>query len=108
VSDWIEALAERHIARAEAEGELRGLAGEGRPLPRPEETAFVDATEAAGFRLMAEHGALPEELLLRQQRDAAKDAFAQATDAGKTAAMARLAEAEMKLAMAMENRRRRT
>ncbi|QXT40668.1 DUF1992 domain-containing protein [Gymnodinialimonas ceratoperidinii] len=108
MSDWIEDLAERHIRKAEAEGKLRGLAGEGKPLPRPEEAAFVDASEAAGFRLMAEHGALPEELVLRRQRDAARDACAHASEAEKTPAMARLAEAEMKLAMAMENRRRRT
>lgn len=56
--------------------------------------------------MMAKHGALPEEISLRKQHDAAKVACASADGADKKTAMARLAEAEMKLSMAMEARRR--
>lgn len=106
MSHWFEELAERHMQQAEAEGKLSGLAGEGKPLPTPQDAPFVDASEAAGFRFMAEHGALPEEISLRKQRDAAKAAYASVDGAQKKAAMAQLAEAEMKLSMAMESRAR--
>lgn len=106
MSHWFEDLAERHMQKAEAEGKLSGLAGEGKPLPTIQDAPFVDASEAAGFRFMAEHGALPEEISLRHQRDAARLAYATADDADKKHAMARLAEAEMKLSMAMEARPR--
>lgn len=106
MSHWFEELAERHMRRAEAEGKLSGLAGEGAPLPSRPEAASVDAAEAAGFRLMREHGAMPEEVRLRQERDAAKAAYNTAPDTRKKAAMARFAEAEMKLSMVTEARAR--
>ncbi|MDG4647385.1 DUF1992 domain-containing protein [Roseibacterium sp. SDUM158017] len=59
-------LAERRMRKALAEGKLSGLAGEGRPLPERPEDAFVDPGEAVGYRIMHEHGALPEEIALRK------------------------------------------
>lgn len=56
--------------------------------------------------MMAKHGGLPEEISLRKQHDAAKVAYTSADGADKETAMARLAEAEMKLPMSMEARRR--
>ena len=106
MSHWFEKLAERQMLKAGAEGKLSGLEGEGKPLPDHPEAALVDAGEAVGYRIMAEHGALPEEIRLRKERDAAKAAYACAPAAGKKAAMARLAEAEMKLSIASEARKR--
>lgn len=106
MSHWFEDLAERHIRKAEAEGKLSNLAGEGKPLPTHPEAAYVDAAEAVGFRLMAEHGAVPEEVRLRKLRDAARADYAAAPEAEKKAAMARLAEADMKLSLLTEARLR--
>ena len=100
-------LAERLIGRAEAEGGLRGLRGEGRPLPRPEGGAHVDPVEAAGFRIMAKEGALPPEVVLAQQAQALRAELAATADEGdRKAVMARLADVEMRRAMRMEARRR--
>lgn len=95
------------MRKAEAEGQLSGLEGEGKPLPAHPEEAFVSAGEAVGYRMMAEHGALPEEIELRRQIDAAKSAYAGAVgEAGKRTAMARLADLQMKLAITEEARRK--
>ncbi len=57
-------LVEHQIRRAQMKGELDGLEGEGAPLPdQPPD----DLATAAGFRIMAEAGALPEEIPLRKQ-----------------------------------------
>ncbi len=107
MSHWFERLAERRMLKARAEGKLSGLAGEGKPLPAHPEAAFVDAGDAVGYRIMAEHGALPEEVTLRKRLDAARAEYATLSDPDdKRAAMARLAEIEMKLAIAAEARRR--
>ena len=95
------------MLKARAEGKLSGLAGEGKPLPDHPEAAFVDPGEAVGYRIMAEHGALPEELRLRKELNEAKAARAAAEgDAAKPAAMARIAEVQMKISIAEEARRR--
>lgn len=106
MSHWFERLAERQMLKALAEGKLKGLKGEGKPLPAHPEAAFVDPGEAVGFRIMAEHGALPEEITLRKELDEAKLAYAAAPEAQKKAAMARVAELDMKLSIASEARRR--
>jgi hypothetical protein len=67
----------------------------------------VDAGEAAGYRIMHEHGALPEEIALRKAVEAAKAEYAKAeTEDEKRAAMARIAELQMKVAIASEARKR--
>jgi hypothetical protein len=107
MSHWFEKLAERRMLKARAEGKLSGLEGEGAPLPDRPEAAFVDPGEAVGYRIMAEHGALPEEITLKKQVAEAKTRHAAATtDDDRRRAMAELAEAEMKLAIAVEARRR--
>lgn len=66
---WLERIAERMMLKARAEGKLTGIEGEGRPLPdRPIET---DST-AAGFRIMAQAGVLPPEIVLKKQVIAAQ------------------------------------
>lgn len=95
------------MLKARAEGKLSGLAGEGKPLPAHPEAAFVDPGLAVGYRIMAEHGALPEEVTLRKELDAARAAYAAVTgETEKRTAMAHLADLEMRLAIAAEARRR--
>ncbi len=104
---WLTRLVERQIEKAKARGALSGLAGEGRPLPDRPGDAFVSAGDAAGFRIMAEAGVLPEEIVLRKEIEAAKSRLAGLTEpAARKAAMAELAELEMRHAIAAEARRR--
>ena len=95
------------MLKARAEGKLSGLAGEGKPLPEHPEAPFVDAGEAVGYRIMAEHGALPEGVGLRKALEAAKADYARTKTAeDKRAAMAKIAELDMKLSIAVEARRK--
>ena len=69
-------LAERQILKARASGALDNLKGAGKPLP-PDSGG--DAATAAGFRMMAEAGALPGEIDLRKQIEARRSELAAAT-----------------------------
>ncbi|MCB1390963.1 MAG: DUF1992 domain-containing protein [Rhodobacteraceae bacterium] len=100
-------MVERQILKAQAEGKLSGLAGEGRPLPERPEAALVDTGTAVGFRIMAEAGALPEEIVLKKQADALRAAWSAETDeVRRKALMAELAQIEMKRAIAEDARRK--
>jgi hypothetical protein len=57
----LDALAERHIAEAEARGEFTGLPGAGEPLPL-EDDALVPGELRAAYRLLKNAGCLPGEL----------------------------------------------
>jgi len=104
---WLDRIAERRMLKARAEGKLSNLAGEGRPLPDRPEAAFVDPGDAVGFRIMAEAGALPEEILIARQIDAARAQLATLTDdEARRHAQARIADLEMRRAMAAEARRK--
>jgi hypothetical protein len=97
-------LAERQILKAKAEGQLTGLKGEGKPLPY---SGYGDAAETAGFRIMAEAGALPREFTLKDERDAQAKLLAGLTDPeDRKAAMAKLADIEMRLAIEQDARRK--
>jgi hypothetical protein len=103
---WLSRLAERQIARARLRGDLEKLEGEGKPLPEHPENAFVDAGDAVGFRIMAQAGVLPEEITLKKQVILARAELANITDPDtRKAAMARLADLEMRQAIAAEARR---
>ncbi|MEM9550945.1 MAG: DUF1992 domain-containing protein [Pseudomonadota bacterium] len=106
MTDRFQALIERQILKARAEGQLDGLDGEGKPLPaRPEDT-MVDAATAAGHRMMAAAGAVPEEIQLRKALAAAREHYATVTDPeAKKAAMARIAELEMRHNIAKDARK---
>lgn len=106
MSRKIRQLTEAQIRKAEAEGKLSDLAGAGRPLPSRPGDAFIDPGDAVGHRIMAEAGALPEEIVLKRRLDAARTALAQAPKAQRMAAMARVAELELKHAIAQEARRK--
>lgn len=104
---WLSRLAERQIKKSQLQGGLQGLEGEGKPLPDRSGDAFVGAGEAVGFRIMAQAGVLPEEITLKKQVAEQMAHLATLTDeAERKAAMARLAELQMKQAMAEEARRR--
>lgn len=103
----LERMVERQILKALAEGKLTGLEGEGKPLPERPEAALVDPAIAAGFRIMAEAGALPEEIVQKKAAAALRERLAQETDeARRKALMTELAEVELKRAIAEEARRR--
>ena len=100
-------LTEAQIRKAEAEGKLKGLAGEGKRLPDHPEEAYLDPGDAIGHRIMAEAGALPEEITLKRKVAAAKAAYLEAKGSpDEKAAMKALADLELKLAIAQEARRK--
>lgn len=103
---WLSRLAERRMQAARLNGQFQGLAGEGKPLPDRTGDAFITPGEALGFRIMAEAGVLPEEIVLKKVAQAQRDKLAALTDpAERKAAMAELAQIEMRQAMAEEARR---
>jgi len=106
--DWMNRLAERWMLKARAEGKLQGLAGEGKPLPDRTGEAFVSPGEAAGFRIMAEAGVLPEEITLKKQAAAQRAVVAAMApgDPARKAEMAKLAEIDMRQSIAEEARRK--
>ncbi|MCV2868241.1 DUF1992 domain-containing protein [Defluviimonas sp. WL0002] len=107
MSDWLNRMAERRMLKARAEGTLDHLAGEGRPLPERPGDAFVDTGTALGFRIMAEAGALPEEVILKQELSAARAGYAEATtEDERHMAMKRIATLELKIAVAEEARKK--
>ncbi len=103
---WLSRLAERRIQAARLKGQLQGLDGEGKPLPDRPGDAFVSPGDAVGFRIMAEAGVLPEEIALKKRVAAQRAHLATLTDPdARKAAMAVLADLEMRQAMAEEARR---
>ena len=97
-------LTEHQIRKAQAEGQLEGLKGEGKPLRA---AGHGDFAEEAGFRIMAEAGALPKEVTLRKAIKAQAEAMKDLTDpADRKAAMATFAKLEQELAIQVEARRK--
>ena len=100
-------IAEKRMRKAEREGQLSGLEGEGKPLPHRPGDAFVDAGEAVGARIMAEAGVLPREVELKKRMLALQEAYAAETDPDKRRAiMAELAQVQMRHEMEAEARRK--
>lgn len=99
-------LIERQIKKAQAEGQLQGLEGEGKPLPDRSAETLSDPALAAGHRIMAQAGVLPEEFKIKKELDAARMDYAGLTDpAAQKDAMARIADLEMRYNMARDARR---
>ncbi|MEX0328110.1 MAG: DUF1992 domain-containing protein [Ruegeria sp.] len=99
-------LVERQIRKAQAEGQLEGLEGEGAPLPNRSGEAQSDPAIAASHRIMAQAGVLPEEFNIKKELDAARKDYAALTDPeARKAAMARIADLEMRYNMARDARR---
>lgn len=104
---WLQRLVERRMLKARAEGQLQGLKGEGQALPDRSGEAYLDAGEAAGFRMMAEAGVLPEEINLKKQVAAHKARMAGITEPeARKRAMAELAHLTTRLSIAEEARRK--
>ena len=104
---WLSRLAERQIQKARLKGQLQGLQGEGKPLPDRPGDAFISPGDAVGFRIMAEAGVLPEEITLKKLVIVQRAHLATLTDpAARKAAMAKLADLEMRQANAEESRRK--
>lgn len=100
-------LIERQIQKAQAEGQLDNLPGAGQPLPDRSGEAQGDAALNAAHRIMAQAGVLPEEFRIKKELDAARAAYADLTDPeDRKAAMAHLADLEMRYHMAQDARRR--
>ncbi|WP_136442426.1 DUF1992 domain-containing protein [Pacificoceanicola onchidii] len=100
-------LVERQIQKAIAEGQLRNLEGEGRPLPDRSGEALTDVATAVAARIMAEAGALPEEFRIRKLLDAAKEAYRDAKGTEeKQIAMALIADLQQRYNIAVEARRK--
>ncbi|CUH99784.1 DnaJ family domain-containing protein [Leisingera aquaemixtae] len=99
-------LIERQLAKAQAEGQFQGLEGEGKPLPDRSGEAHLDAGLAAGLRIMAEAGVVPEEFRLQADLDAARKDYTALTDPqARRAAMARISDLEMRCNMARDARK---
>ena len=99
-------LVERQIKKAQAEGQLQGLEGEGAPLPDRSSEAQGDPAIAAGHRIMAQAGVLPEEFDIKKELDAVRQTYAKLTDPeDRKTAMARIADLEMRYNMARDARR---
>ena len=97
-------LIERQLQKAQAEGQFDNLEGAGKPLP--DRSGEGDAGLAAGMRMMAEAGVRPEEFDLKTQLDAARAHYVTLTDPDeKRAAMARIADLDMRYTMARDARR---
>lgn len=96
-------LAEHQIQKARAEGQLDGLDGEGKPLPRRQGGDVV----SAGLGIMAEAGVLPREIQLKKDLEALRVALKSAPDEEANKAILRkIAEQEMLLAIEQEARRK--
>lgn len=103
---WLDRMAERQIQKARLKGDLQGLKGEGKPLPDRTADAFVSPGEAIGFRIMAEAGVLPEEIVLKKEAARLLAELATLTDPeARKAMMAQIADVQMRQAMAEEARR---
>jgi hypothetical protein len=103
---WLARLVERQIQSARLKGDLKGLSGEGAPLPDRPGDAFVSAADAAAFRIMAEAGVLPEEIALKKQVLLAQRRLASLTDpTERKSAMADLATLQMRQSIAEDARK---
>lgn len=104
---WFSRLAEQQIAKARLQGQLQGLAGEGKPLPDRPGDAFVLAGDAVGFRIMAETRVLPEEITLKKQAAGLRAHLGKLADeTARKTVMADQAKIEMRKAIAEDARRK--
>ena len=104
---WLSRLIERRILKAEAEGQLKNLPGEGEPLPDTTGQETVDPGLAAGYRIMAEAGVVPEEFKLKQAISDERARYQSLTDpTDKKVSMARLADLDMRYNIAVDARRK--
>ena len=94
--------AERQILKAQAEGKLKGIKGEGKPLDLSQP---YDADQA-GYARMAEEGVLPEELRLKAALEVALTALPDKGHPEYKSQMANIADLQMRYEIAREARRK--
>jgi hypothetical protein len=103
---WLSRLAERQMQKARLAGQMQGLEGEGKPLPDRPGDAFVSPGDAVGFRIMAEAGVLPQEIVLKKEAARLRAVLAATQDPdARRRVMAELAQVELRQALAEEARR---
>lgn len=103
----LDRLVERQIQKALAQGKLRGIEGEGKPLPDRSGEVYTDIATSVAFRIMAEAGALPKEFKIKKLLETAQQSYAEATDDdAKRVVMALIADLQQRYNIAMEARRR--
>ena len=103
---WLSRLAEMQMHRARLRGDLEHLSGMGKPLPDRPGDAFITPGDAIGFRIMAEAGVLPKEIILKKEAAAQRAYLATLTNPDqRKKAMADLAQLELRQAIAEEARR---
>ncbi|WP_417267190.1 DUF1992 domain-containing protein [Celeribacter baekdonensis] len=96
-------LIERQILKAQAEGQMENLKGAGQPL----NARSGNDVDAAGFRIMAEAGVVPREIEMRKQVETLQAAYKAASDPeARKAAQKALAEAQLRLDIEIEARRK--
>ena len=96
-------LAEHQIRKAQVEGQFDNLKGAGKPLSDQPD----GSTDAIGFRMMAEAGALPREIELRKAIEALTQSLpALSNPADRSAALKALADLQLRLDIEQEARRR--
>lgn len=97
-------MAERQILKAQAEGQFENLRGAGKPLDMENDAGSSDAI---GFRIMAEAGALPREIELRKAVEAQTARLRASTTEDDRRREARvLADLQLRLDIEAEARRR--
>ena len=97
-------LAERQILKAQAEGQFDNLRGAGKPLNMDDDAGSSDAI---GFRIMAEAGALPREIELRKAVEAQTAKLrAATTEEDRRRERKLLADLQLRLDIEAEARRR--
>ncbi|UZD89907.1 DUF1992 domain-containing protein [Cognatishimia activa] len=97
-------LSEYRIRKAERDGQLEGLKGEGKPLPKAGDGDF---SENVGFRIMAEAGALPKEIELKREEEAQLKVLQRTTDPNaRKSEMKKLADIQLRRAIQEEARRK--
>lgn len=107
MTQYFDRLVEQQIQKALAEGKLRGLEGEGKPLPDRSGEAFTDMATAVAARIMAKAGVLPEEFKIKKLLAAAKQSYREAeNNDAKRVAMALIADLQQRYNIAVEARQR--
>lgn len=83
---WFERIALKRIDEAEARGQLRGLAGEGKPL---DPVKLRESSDDVLHRMMADGGFIPEEFQLRKEVEARRAVLNQIEDPEERRALQR-------------------
>ena len=105
MSNPLRRIAERFIDSFRESGGLDNLPGAGKPLPMRSTNAHQDAVEEIGNKIMKDSGALPPEVVMRQELAKARETLKNTTDPeARRAAQLRVADLELRTNLALEAR----